>query len=88
MGWMPTTTAGAANSHLVFRTAGQRIALQLITRYQRRGSGRGRCVFTPTCSEYSRLAIARFGVARGAGMTLRRLTQCHGGNAGVTDYPD
>ena len=69
-------------------TVAQRIALGLIHRYQARGRRRGHCVFTPTCSEYASMAISKFGVARGTAMTVRRLTLCHGGNAGVVDYPE
>lgn len=68
-------------------SAAQRVLLAAIRRYQRRTRRQGHCVFTPTCSEYGRLAIEQFGATRGAVMTLRRLTRCHGGNAGVVDYP-
>lgn len=35
------------------------------------------CRFTPTCSVYAREAIARHGLARGAGLALKRLLRCH-----------
>jgi putative component of membrane protein insertase Oxa1/YidC/SpoIIIJ protein YidD len=44
-------------------------------------------VFTPTCSEYARLAVSRHGLLKGGAMALRRLLRCHGGNAGVVDNP-
>lgn len=47
----------------------------------------GRCVFTPTCSEYARLVILRYGLVNGGVMAVRRLLRCHGGNAGAIDYP-
>ncbi|MDZ4803300.1 MAG: membrane protein insertion efficiency factor YidD [Candidatus Eisenbacteria bacterium] len=35
------------------------------------------CRFQPTCSEYARLAIVRFGAKRGGLKALRRLLRCH-----------
>jgi len=36
----------------------------------------GSCRFQPTCSQYSYEAIERFGLARGAWLTLKRLVRC------------
>jgi putative membrane protein insertion efficiency factor len=36
----------------------------------------GNCRFQPTCSQYSSEAIERFGLARGAWLTLKRLSRC------------
>ncbi|MDQ2832546.1 MAG: membrane protein insertion efficiency factor YidD [Acidobacteriota bacterium] len=37
----------------------------------------GECLYLPTCSEYSYVALVRFGVLRGSWLTLRRLLRCH-----------
>lgn len=36
-----------------------------------------RCRFYPTCSEYAREAIERFGVMKGTWLAFRRLLRCH-----------
>jgi putative membrane protein insertion efficiency factor len=35
------------------------------------------CRFQPTCSEYAREAIARYGLGRGGWMAARRVLRCH-----------
>jgi uncharacterized protein len=35
------------------------------------------CRFHPTCSEYMREAIERYGAGKGVWMGLRRLAKCH-----------
>jgi putative membrane protein insertion efficiency factor len=43
------------------------------------------CRFTPTCSEYMRDAVARYGAARGAWLGFKRLLRCHPFHAGGFD---
>ncbi|HHK60150.1 MAG TPA: membrane protein insertion efficiency factor YidD [Desulfobacterales bacterium] len=35
------------------------------------------CRFTPTCSQYAREAVARYGAGRGLLLAGRRLLKCH-----------
>ena len=35
------------------------------------------CRFHPTCSDYTREAVARYGAARGCFLGLKRLLLCH-----------
>ena len=70
----------------------QRIAIKLVRLYQVALSpvfgGRAVCRFTPTCSEYTRTAIMRYGALRGAWMGLRRICRCRpGGGFGYDPVP-
>lgn len=35
-----------------------------------------RCRFEPSCSDYARVAIARFGTTRGSWLALQRIARC------------
>ncbi|MDE6481226.1 MAG: membrane protein insertion efficiency factor YidD [Alphaproteobacteria bacterium] len=69
-----------------------KIAIALIRFYQKCISpvigGRAACRFTPSCSEYTRIAIERHGVVRGCVMGVRRILRCRpGGGCGYDPVP-
>ncbi len=37
----------------------------------------GSCRFYPSCSEYALEAVRRYGAARGAYLSVRRIARCH-----------
>lgn len=43
------------------------------------------CRFEPTCSEYMRQAVLRYGALRGVWMGLKRLARCHPFHSGGYD---
>jgi len=43
------------------------------------------CRFYPTCSEYMRQAVEKYGVRRGVWMGTKRLAKCHPFHAGGVD---
>ncbi len=43
------------------------------------------CRFTPTCSQYAKEAMMKYGLLRGLGLSLKRLSKCHPFHAGGYD---
>lgn len=64
-----------------------RLLLALITCYQRLLSPLlgSRCRFHPTCSDYARIAVARFGPARGGVLAIWRILRCQPFSEGGID---
>jgi putative membrane protein insertion efficiency factor len=65
------------------------LAIALLALYKRRLSPLlpPSCRFTPTCSEYARLAILKHGAGRGGALALGRLIKCHPFHPGGVDLP-
>lgn len=57
----------------------RKVAVTLIVMYQRVISPMlgPACRYQPTCSEYAREAIERYGVARGGWLGAKRIARCH-----------
>ncbi|HWM91401.1 MAG TPA: membrane protein insertion efficiency factor YidD [Thermoanaerobaculia bacterium] len=66
-----------------------RVAVWLLELYKRRISPLlpPACRFTPTCSEYARLALLKHGLARGSALATWRLLRCHPFHPGGVDLP-
>ena len=35
------------------------------------------CIYSPSCSEYARQAIVKYGVVKGSGLAAKRIARCH-----------
>jgi len=64
----------------------QKIFLGIISLYQKLTSWiPHRCRFYPSCSEYMKQAITRFGIFRGGWLGIKRICRCHPLNDGGYD---
>lgn len=63
------------------------LTIRAIRSYQENISGRlgNRCVFDPSCSHYAEQAFRRYGLFRGAKLTLARLWRCRSKNGGIDE---
>ena len=57
----------------------KRLFLRLIAFYQRHISPMfpARCRFSPTCSQYAKEAIEKYGAGKGLWLAVRRFLRCH-----------
>ena len=64
----------------------KKVALFLISVYQKISAlTPSRCRFYPTCSEYTKQAIERFGFFKGGWLGVKRICRCHPLNEGGYD---
>lgn len=67
----------------------KKIAIELIVFYQKFISpflGK-HCRFYPSCSEYTKIAIKKYGVQKGFIKGFYRILRCHPFNSGGVDLP-
>ena len=57
----------------------RRLFLWLIRFYQKNISPLlgAHCIYEPTCSEYARQALVKYGVCKGSYLAIRRILRCH-----------
>lgn len=64
----------------------ERFILFLISIYQKISKYTpATCRFTPTCSEYTRQAIVKYGVLKGVWLGIKRICKCHPWHEGGYD---
>ncbi len=68
----------------------KKLLIYLITLYQRTPlHSHLQCRFIPTCSEYMKVSIDRFGVFKGLKLGIKRILRCHpGGLTGIDMVPN
>ena len=64
----------------------KKISTFLITLYQKISAlTPSRCRFYPTCSEYTKQAILKYGFIKGCWLGIKRIARCHPLNEGGYD---
>lgn len=66
----------------------KKILIRIIEFYQKHISRYfgGRCRFYPTCSEYTKQAIDKYGIIKGIFKGFKRILKCNPLNPGGIDY--
>lgn len=64
-----------------------RFIIKMINRYQKKGGGSRlllvECNFNPTCSEYYKQALTKYGLTQASRMGLDRIHRCNNANATI-----
>lgn len=64
----------------------KKLLLKLIQVYQNTPlSSHGKCKFYPTCSEYAKIAINKYGVFKGVILSIKRIVKCNPFSKGGID---
>ena len=64
----------------------KKVLIFLITLYQKISKYTpSRCRFYPTCSEYTKQAIIKYGIIKGGWLGIKRICKCHPLNEGGYD---
>jgi putative membrane protein insertion efficiency factor len=66
----------------------KKVLIWIIEFYQKKLSGlkkKAVCRFYPTCSEYARQSIIKYGVFKGSWLAIKRIARCHPFNKGGYD---
>ena len=63
----------------------KRLVMKLLLFYKKYISKGYNCRFSPTCSEYSYQAVAKYGVLKGLWLGVKRVMKCHPWSKGGTD---
>ena len=68
----------------------KRLFIGLINLYQKTPlNSHSSCRFIPTCSEYTKIAIIRFGFFKGCYLGIKRIAKCHPGTkSGIDLVPE
>ena len=65
----------------------RRFIIKMINRYQKKGGGSRlllvECNFNPSCSEYYKQALTKYGLIRGTLMVFNRIQRCNKANATI-----
>ena len=66
------------------------LGIKMINFYQKHISKHfgKKCIFYPTCSEYTKQAIDKYGIIKGSFKGIKRVLKCHPFNQGGVDHLD